>query len=288
MPALVALIAVTAVWGVTFVQVKDAVAIYPLLPFLALRFAIASLALAPGAGRVWRLGRSGLAAAGLAGGLLAVGYVLQTFGLQRTSVSSAGFVTGMYVVLTPLIALVLFRLRVGGAAWAGVALATGGLAMLAGVHGGSAGGDLLVLAAAAVYSLQIVLMERYAPLYDPVAFTLVEMVVAFVGLSLAAIPTAAVPHGWTVWGALLVTGIFASALGFLVQTWAQRKTSATRTALVFTLEPVWAALFGYTLAGDRLGALGWGGCAVIMAGIVLAEPAAAQTLVRLVRRPWPA
>jgi drug/metabolite transporter (DMT)-like permease len=113
------------------------------------------------------------------------------------------------------------------------------------------------------------------------------MVIAFVGLSLAAIPTAAVPHGWTVWGALLVTGIFASALGFLVQTWAQRQTSATRTALVFTLEPVWAAIFGYTLAGDRLGALGWGGCAVIMAGIVLAEPAAAQTLVRLIRRPLP-
>jgi drug/metabolite transporter (DMT)-like permease len=288
MPALFALIAVTAVWGVTFVQVKDAVAIYPVLPFLALRFAIASLALSPGAGRVRSLGRGGLEAAALAGGLLAVGYVLQTFGLQRTSVSSAGFITGMYVVLTPLLALVLFRLRVGAAAWVGVALATGGLAMLAGVHGGSAGGDLLVLAAAAVYSLQIVLMERYAPRYDAIAFTLVEMVVAFAGLSLAAIPSAAVPHGWTVWGALVVTGIFASALGFLVQTWAQRQTSATRTALVFTLEPVWAAIFGYTLAGDRLGALGWGGCAVIMAGIVLAEPAAAQTLVRLVRRPWPA
>jgi drug/metabolite transporter (DMT)-like permease len=288
MPALFALVAVTAVWGITFVQVKDAVAIYPLLPFLALRFAIASVTLSPGAGRVRSLGPAGLGAAALAGGLLAVGYVLQTFGLLRTSVSSAGFVTGMYVVLTPLIALVLFRLRVGATAWVGVALATGGLAMLAGVHGGSAGGDLLVLAAAAVYSLQIVLMERYAPRYDAIAFTLVEMVVAFAGLSLAAIPTAAVPHGWTVWGALLVTGIFASALGFLVQTWAQRQTSATRTALVFTLEPVWAAIFGYTLAGDRLGALGWGGCAVIMAGIVLAEPAAAQTLVRLLRRPWPA
>jgi drug/metabolite transporter (DMT)-like permease len=285
MPALFALIAVTAIWGVTFVQVKDAVAIYPLLPFLALRFAIASLTLSPGAGRVRSLGRSGLGAAALAGGLLAAGYVLQTFGLQRTTVSSAGFVTGMYVVLTPLLALVLFRLRVGATAWVGTALATGGLAMLAGVHGGSVSGDLLVLAAAAVYSLQIVLMERYAPRYDAIAFTLVEMVVAFIGLSLAAIPTAAVPHGWTVWGALLVTGIFASALGFLVQTWAQRQTSATRTALVFTLEPVWAAIFGYTLAGDRLGALGWGGCAVIMAGIVLAEPAAAQTLVRLVRRP---
>jgi drug/metabolite transporter (DMT)-like permease len=159
---------------------------------------------------------------------------------------------------------------------------------LAGIHGGSATGDLLVLAAAAVYSLQIVLLERYAPRYDPFAFTLVEMLVAFGGLALAAIPTAAVPRGWTVWGALVVTGVFASALGFLVQTWAQQRTSATRTALVFTLEPVWAALFGYTLAGDRLGALGWGGCAVIMAGIVLAEPAAAATLVRLVRRPSPA
>jgi len=288
MRALLALVAVTAVWGVTFVQVKDAVEIYPILPFLAVRFGIASAVLAPAVPRVRGLGRRGGAGAALAGALLGAGYVLQTLGLERTSVSSAGFVTGMYVVLTPLIALVLFRLQVGSAAWLGVGLATAGLAMLAGIHGGSATGDLLVLAAAAVYSLQIVLMERYAPRYDPFAFTLVEMLVAFTGLALAAIPTAAVPRGWTVWGALVVTGVFASALGFLVQTWAQQRTSATRTALVFTLEPVWAALFGYTLAGDRLGVLGWGGCAVIMAGIVLAEPAAAATLVRLVRRPSPA
>jgi drug/metabolite transporter (DMT)-like permease len=281
--ALVALVAVTAVWGVTFVQVKDAVEVYPILPFLALRFAIASLALGPVAPRLRRLGPAGFRAAALAGGLLGAGYVLQTLGLERTSVSSAGFVTGMYVVLTPLLALALFRLHVGRPVWAGVLLATAWLAMLAGVHGGSAAGNGLVLGGAAVYSLQIVLMERYAPLYDPFAFTLVEMLVACGGLAVAALPTVAVPSGWTVWGALLVTGIFASALGFLVQTWAQRRTSATRTALVFTLEPVWAALFGYTLAGDRLGALGWGGCAAIMAGIGLAEPAAAATLARLVR-----
>jgi drug/metabolite transporter (DMT)-like permease len=286
--AVVALIAVTAVWGITFVQVKDAVAIYPILPFLAVRFGIASLVLGPAAPRIRSLGRGGLAAAALAGALLGAGYVLQTLGLERTSVSSAGFVTGMYVVLTPLLALALYRLRVGAAAWVGVGLATAGLAMLAGVHGGSAVGDLLVLGSAAVYSLQIVLMERYAPRYDPFAFTLVEMLVAFAGLGLAAIPTASVPHGWTVWGALVVTGVFASAIGFLVQTWAQRETSATRTALVFTLEPVWAALFGYTIAGDRLGTVGGAGCAVIMAGIVLAEPAAAGTLARLVRRPRPA
>jgi prepilin-type N-terminal cleavage/methylation domain-containing protein len=169
--------------------------------------------------------------------------------------------------------------------WAGVALATAGLALIAGVPGGSSAGDLLVLAGAAVYSLQILLMERYAPRYDPLGFTLVEMLAAFAVLAVAALPTAEVPRGWTVWGALLVTGVFASALAFLVQTWAQRHASANRTALVFTLEPVWAAVFGFTLAGDRLGALGWAGCAVIMGGILLAEPAAADVLGRLVRRP---
>ena len=286
---MLALVAVTAVWGLTFVQVKNAVALYPLLAFLALRFGIATAALAvPGVARVRRLGRRGWGAASFAGLLLAAGYTLQTAGLARTSVSSAGFVTGMYVVLTPLLALALFRLRVGRAAWIGVGLATGGLALLSGVDAGSPGGDLLVLAGAAVYSLQIVLMERYAPLYDVLAFTLVEMLAAFAALGLLAIPVYEVPRGWTVWGALLVTGLFASALAFLIQTWAQRRTSATRTALVFTLEPVWAALFGYTLAGDRLGAVGWAGCAVIMSGILLAEPAAAATLVRLVRRPRPA
>src|SRR5579862_8334358 len=288
MPALLALVVVTAVWGVTFVQVKDAVAIYPILPFLALRFGIASLTLAPAAPRIRSLGRRGFGAAAFAGALLGAGYVLQTLGLERTSVSSAGFVTGMYVVLTPLIALTLFRIRIAPAAWAGVVLASSGLAMLAGIHGGSPMGDLLVLGGAAVYALQIVLLERYAPRHDPLAFTLVEMLAAFVVLSCAALPTLARPHGWTVWGALLVTGVFASALAFLVQSWAQRSASATRTAVVFSLEPVWAAVFGFALAGDRLGALGWGSCAVIMAGIALSEPSAAAVLVRLLRRPRPA
>src|SRR5947209_7163611 len=157
------LVAVTAVWGVTFVQVKDAVAVYPLFAFLAVRFAIASAALAPvGARRVGRLGRTGIVAGAFGGLLIAAGFALQTAGLERTSVSSTGFITGMYVVLTPLLALALFRVGIGLAAWGGVGLAAVGLALLSGVHGGSTLGDLLVLAAAAVYSLQIVLMERYA------------------------------------------------------------------------------------------------------------------------------
>jgi len=116
------------------------------------------------------------------------------------------------------------------------------------------------------------------------------MLAAFAGLLVVALALGqlSVPHGWTVWGALLVTGIFASAFAFLAQTWAQRRASATQTALAFSLEPVWTAFFGFTLAGDRLGAVGWLGCVVIMLGIVIAEPAAADVLLRVVRRPSPA
>ena len=286
MRPLAALIAVTAVWGVTFVQVKDALALYPLFAFLAVRFAIATLTLAvPGTRRVRSLGRKGIAGGALLGLLLAAGYALQTAGLERTTVSGTGFITGMYVVVTPLLALFMFRSPIATATWVGVGVSAAGLALLSGVHAGSPVGDLLVLAGAAVYSLQLVLMERFAPHVDAIAFTLVEMAAACIGLGVVAAARGelGVPHGRTVWAALLVTGVFASALAFLVQTWAQRETSATRTALAFAMEPVFAALFGITLAGDRLGPLGWTGCAAIMAGIVLAEPAAAEVLRKVLR-----
>jgi len=282
--ALVAVVAVTAVWGVTFVQVKDALELYPLFAFLAVRFAIATLTLAPAA--VPRLHGAGWSAGIGLGLLLALGYALQTAGLERTTVSSAGFVTGLYVVFTPLFAYALFRIRIGRSVLVGVALSLVGLGLLTGVGVGDPIGDLLVLAGSAAYSLQIALMERYATRYDPVAFTFVEMLAAFGGFAALALALGQIelPRGWVVWGALLVTGVFASALGFLVQTWAQRRLSAARTALAFALEPAWTALFGYWLAGDRLGALGWTGAALIMLAIVVAEPAAADALRRLVRR----
>ena len=276
MPALLVLVLVTAVWGVTFVQVKDAVAIYPLFAFFAVRFAIGSAALAvPGARRVRTLGSRGVAAAVVAGSLLGGGYALQTAGLERTSVSATGFITGMQTVLTPVLALLLFRTHVRRPVWLGVVLATAGLALLAGVHRGQTHGDLLVLAGAAAFAAQIVLMERFAPRFDALAFTLVEIVVVFLGFTViaGALGELSWPHGWTVWGALVVTGLFATAFAFLAQTWAQRRVTATRTALAFALEPVWAALFGVTLAGDRLAATGWLGCAVIFTGIVVAETA---------------
>jgi drug/metabolite transporter (DMT)-like permease len=283
--ALVALIAVTVVWGVTFVQVKDAIDVYPLFAFLAVRYAIATGVLGiAGAPRLRSLGRSGLGAGAFLGALLGIGVGLQTAGLERTTVSSTGFITGLYVVLTPLFGLILFRTRVGLEVWAGVALSLVGLGMLSGVHVGSTTGDALVLASTSAQALQIVMVERYANRYDAIALTLVEMATCCVGfLAIAlALGDLSVPRGWTVWGALVVTGVFASALAYLIQIWAQQRMSAARIALVFALETVFAGLFGYWLSGDRLGLLGWGGCAAILAGIVLAEPAAAKALRRLV------
>jgi drug/metabolite transporter (DMT)-like permease len=284
---LLALIAVTAIWGVTFVQVKDAVAIYPLFAFLALRYAIAAGALALAGGRrVRTLGRAGWGAGALLGSLLGLGIGLQTAGLERTTVSSTGFITGLYVVFTPLFGLLLFRTTVGIEVWAGVVLAVVGLALLSGVDVGSPGGDLLVLASAAAQALQIVMVERFATRYDAIALTLVQMGTCFAGFLVIALVLGQleVPHGRTVWGALIVTGVFASALAYLIQVWAQRRLSAARIAIVFSLETVFAGIFGYWLADDRLGWLGWCGCAVILAGIVVAEPAAAATLGRLVKR----
>ena len=279
--ALLAVIAVTVVWGVTFVQVKDAVAIYPLFAFLAVRYAIATGALALAGGwRVRTLGRSGWAAGIVVGGLLGLGIGLQTAGLERTTVSSTGFITGLYVVFTPLFGLVLFRTVVAAEVWLGVGFALVGLAMLSGVPVGTTGGNLLVLASAAAQALQIVALERYARRYDAIALTLVQMAVCLAGFLLIALALGEleVPQGRTVWGALLVTGLFASALAYLIQVWAQRRLSAARIAIVFSLETVFAGIFGYWLSGDRLGWLGWGGCAVIFAGIVVAEPAAVRVL----------
>ena len=184
-----ALVAVTAIWGYTFVPVQKAVALSPLFAFLAVRFAISTLVLAPFALRPLRsLPRSGVLAGAGAGCLLATAYALQTAGLDRTTVASTGFITGLYVVLTPLIALALFRTPVAAAVWAGVVLAVVGLLLLNGVPGGSAVGNALVLGNALAQAFQIASMERFAPRYDARALTFLQMAVsclAFTAIALA-------------------------------------------------------------------------------------------------------
>ncbi len=281
---LAALVGVTAIWGVTFVQVQDALELYPLFAFLAVRFAISSLALAPFAwGPVRALPREGVVSGVGVGVLLAAAYGFQTAGLELTTVSSTGFITGLYVVFTPVIALALFRTPVPGALWAGVGLAVVGLLLLNGAPGGSALGNGLVLVGALAAALQIVAMERYAPRYDARALTFLQMATAFVGFLVIAVALGQVevPRGATVWGALLVTGLFAGALGYLVATWVQARTTAARAALVFTLEAPFAALAGVLLADEVLGWAGWLGCGVMMAGILLAMPTASNVLRRL-------
>jgi drug/metabolite transporter (DMT)-like permease len=288
--AAAALILVTAVWGVTFVQVQDAVELYPLFAFLAVRYLIATAALAPPAARRLRgLGREGLVAGAVLGVLIAIGVGLQTAGLERTTVTNTGFITGLYVLFTPLLGLALFRTPIPRELWAAVALALLGLALLSGVPEGSGAGDLLVLISTVAQALQIVMVERYANRFDVFALTFVEVAVAcvvFGGIAVAR-GDLSVPHGSTVWAALIVTGLFAVAFAMLVQIWAQRSVSATRIAVIFSLETVFAGIAGYLLADERIGFLAFAGCAAIFAGIVIAEPAAAATLRRSVRRRAP-
>ncbi len=284
---LLALVAVTAIWGYTFVPVQESVGAYPLFAFLAVRFAISTLALAPFAWRPLRaLPRGGWVAGVVAGSFLGLAYGLQTAGLELTTVASTGFITGLYVVFTPLLALAFFGTAVPRALWVGIVLAVVGLLLLNGVPGGSTLGNALVLGNAVFQAFQITAMERFAPRYDPRALTFLQMATSFVGFTVIAVALGEleVPHGATVWGALLVTGLFAGALGYLIATWVQARTTAARAALVFTLEAPFAALFGVLLADEVLGLAGWLGCAVMMAGILVAEPAAAATLRRLSRR----
>ena len=282
---ILALVAVTAIWGYTFVPVQKALLVYPLFGFLAVRFAISTAVLGPFAlGPLRRLPRSGWAAGLLSGVFLAAAYGFQTAGLELTTVASTGFITGLYVVFTPILALLAFGTPVPRAVWVGVGLALVGLALLSGAPGGSLAGNLLVLANAVAQSLQIAAMERFAPRYDPRALTVLQMCVAFVGFTVVALVAGQVeaPPDAKTWYALVVTGVFAGAFGYLVATWVQSRTTAARAALVFTLEAPFAALFGVLLLSERLGWAGWTGCAVMLAGIVLAEPAAASTLRRLV------
>jgi drug/metabolite transporter (DMT)-like permease len=282
---ILALVAVTAIWGYTFVPVQKAVAVYPLFAFLAARFAISTAALAPFAWSSLRtMPRAGWAAGLGAGSLLAAAYGLQTAGLELTTVASTGFITGLYVVFTPRLALAAWRTPVPAAVWIGIVLSLAGLLLLSGAPGGSWLGNLLVLGNAVAQAFQIAAMERFAPRYDARALTFLQMGVGCVGFAVVALAAGQVeapPDGAT-WYALVATGLFAGALGYLVATWVQSRTTAARAALVFTLEAPFAALFGVLLLSERLGWTGSIGCAVMLAGILLAEPAAASVLRRVV------
>jgi drug/metabolite transporter (DMT)-like permease len=270
-----ALIGIASIWGLTFVMVKDAIAELPTMAFLAYRFIPASLIVA----LVFRrqlaaLSREGWWAGAVMGVFLTGGYIFQTLGLERTTASNTGFITGLFVVLTPVLGAIFLRQRIPLVAWGAAALAMVGLWLLAGAGTHfNMRGDGLVLVCAFSLAAHILATAGAVKLYDVGALLAIQLgVVGTTCLFIAAIAgDLEAPEGATVWSALIVTALIASALGFFVQTFAQQHAPPARTALILAAEPAFAGLFGWLLNDDRLTATGWLGAVLIMTAIVAVE-----------------
>ena len=258
------MLTVTAVWGWTFVLVKDAVSQYPTLPFLQIRFAVALVVMAI---VVHRLpSRRELRVGAVIGTVLAAGYLTQTAGLAITSPGNAGLITGLFVVLTPLLNR-LFGAPIHWWTWTACAMSLAGLVLLTGGPSGMSAGDLLVLACAVLFALHIVLLGRWSPGTSAARLALVQMAMCGLLFSAGGTWSLRMPSS-AVWFAIVVTGLFASAFGYFIQTWVQAHISANRTALILATEPAWALVAAVTLAGQRFGVAQAVGAALVLAAIV--------------------
>ncbi|MCR4403765.1 MAG: DMT family transporter [Candidatus Acetothermia bacterium] len=275
-----ALLSVTVIWGWTFVLVKEGASELGPLSFLALRFALAFLALLI---LFWhRLRRAQLGVReflqGLAIGLaLFGGYLFQTWGLLYTTATKSGFITGLSVVLVPLLAALAFKDRVPSSGWLGAGLSALGLGLILLGQGGMGRGlnlgDLLTLLCALCFALQIILIGRLVTRENYPALLVIQIGLVFL-LSLAGAlslerPTLAIsPQGWQ---AVLITSFLATALAFFIQNRFQPLSTPTRAAIIFSAEPVFAGLFGYLLLGERLAGLQLLGAGAILSGIALSQ-----------------
>lgn len=262
------LVALTAVWGSTFFLIRDLVETVPPVDFLAVRFLIAAAIMLVVFRRQLRaLGRRQIAIGIGLGVLYGGAQIFQTQGLASTPASVSGFITGSYVVLTPVFTALLLRERVAGSTWAAVALATAGLALLS-LNGLTVGvGEAITLLAAVLYALHIVGLGRYSASEIATGLSVVQMVVIAVICTVGALPGGIVlPATPGRWASLLYMVVFASILALWVQTWAQAHMSATRAAIVMTLEPVFAAGFAVALGGESAtGRMLVGGALVLVA-----------------------
>ncbi|HSM01894.1 MAG TPA: DMT family transporter [Acidimicrobiia bacterium] len=264
--AVAALALASLLFGVTFVVVKDAVVEVPPMRFVGWRFLLGAAVLVairiPRGSRLWRDGT-------VAGLFLFAGYALQTQGLTSTSASNSGLITGLYVVLTPLMASTVARRLPRRLVVFGALLAFSGFGVLTVVDDFRlSSGDAYTVGCAAAFAGHIVYLARTANWHRVVPFTAVQLLVTAVlglGLSLA-IDGAAVP-GSDAWLAISVTGIVVSAGAFYLQVWSQRVIGPSRTAIVLALEPAFAALSGAVFLGERIGWRGVVGAALILAGI---------------------
>ncbi len=261
-------------WGATFAINKAGLSYCSPNLYLALRFAIGTLAAALLARRSLR-DLPSLKAGLLLGLCLWLGFVLNIWGLKYTTATRSGFITSLAVVLVPPLGFLVFRHRAHLSAWLGALLAGIGLTVLSVptlTSGGSLLGDAITLASTIAYALHLLLTARFASKVVPFAAVTAQLAVVAV-LSALSIPFEDVhfdPEP-ALWGILLFTGILCSAVFLFMQLWAQARTSAVRAAILFSLEPIFAAFFAFLLLGDQLTAEVWQGGALILGGILLVE-----------------
>lgn len=269
------LLALTLIWGATFVIVKGALPDVSVNTYVALRFTLAAAVgalLAPRA--LARFNTKLFLHCALLGFLLYAGFVFQTVGLRYTTVANSGFFTGTMVVFTPLMEVVLLRRWPRWNHIAAIGVVSIGLFLLSAPDvSGINPGDILTLACAVVFALYIVLLDRYAPQHDLGAFTIYQ-IAAVAAIAWIVMPF--IPGQPTVWSpSLILAMLYGALLATLLTTYAQTKlqprTTATKAAIIFTVEPLFAALFGYLVAGETMAPRGLIGAALIIGGLVISE-----------------
>ena len=269
------LIAITVVWGLTFSLVKKSLAEIQPFVFMAWRFWLAFIVTGLLCLKKLRVIDRGMLKAGLfLGVLLFASYAFQTFGLKYTTAGNAGFITGLFIVFVPVLSVLFLRHRPDLKSIAAVLVALVGLGFLSiqpdfRVNSG----DYLVLACALSYSIHIILLDGYVKKFDLMLLTCLQM--GFLALSNTAsgliFEGFVLPRGWIVWLSIIICGVFASAVAFYVQGYAQKVLTPVRTSMVLIMEPVFSVLFGILLLGERLSRRGWLGCGLILAGMLLTE-----------------
>jgi drug/metabolite transporter (DMT)-like permease len=283
--AFLALLAMTAAWGSTFFLIKDLVTRMPAADLLAIRFAIASVALGLIAARRIHLSRPVVIYGVLLGLLYGSAQILQTAGLSHTSASVSGFVTGLYVVATPLLTAIILRRRIPPLTWVAAVLATLGLGVLA-LRGLSIGyGELLTLISAVIYAGHIVALGRFSSPETTLSLSLVQLSMITLLTAVAALwPTAGsapgiqLPGSLHDWLVVLYLALIASALTMVLQTWAQAHIEPSRAAVIMAMEPVWAAAFAVALGGESITArMIIGGLAIVSAMYLVERPQRRRT-----------
>jgi drug/metabolite transporter (DMT)-like permease len=273
-----ALVFNTLVWGSTFVLVKTALAdISPVL-FLALRFSLAALVLAILFRRAWRPGALKAKAVGggvIVGFFLFSGYLFQTLGLPLTSAAKSAFITGLSTVMVPLLAMLVYQNKPTISEGVGILAATAGMALmtLEGTTWKIGQGDILTFICAVGFAAHIVALGHYSNEsgYELLSVMQVATAAVLAGALFWYVETPVIRWRPAVIYAILITGLFATALAFTIQAWAQRYTTATRTALIFALEPVFAWATSFLFMGEGLSDRAAAGAALILGGVVLVE-----------------